>query len=373
MENRKNSLIKAVLLTGASFTGYNIGSGFATGMEALQFFGSWGVPNCFISLLTAFLFALAVFVAVYVTGFEQKFDDSKKVYRYFCGERFGVIFDYYIYISMIIITLTLVSGAGATINQYSGIPTYIGAAVMGVVCVVTSLLGLERLRRVLSYLCVLIVLFIFGCAAYVGITSDISVSEGAANTEAYAASGEIIRSGLFGFSNPVLSGFTSAGLLIISGFAWSSATGALCRSKKEALCSGVLSSVLFYGASAVVLYLVLVSMDNIAGKEVPMLAVTQRFAPVLSPVYSLIIVLAIFSTISGRLFLIGERYGRGSKKRSFIIVTAITVFACVGASFIPFSKLSGFMFSFCGAAGIVFGIVVLIRFITRSKKMTDSV
>lgn len=37
----KASVFRVVLLTSASFAGYNIGSGFVTGIEALQFFGSW--------------------------------------------------------------------------------------------------------------------------------------------------------------------------------------------------------------------------------------------------------------------------------------------------------------------------------------------
>lgn len=366
--NHDNTIFKTVLLTSASFAGYNIGSGFATGIEALQFFASWGGAHAVISILIALAVAIIVLSAVYVTGYEQQFDNSKKVYRYFCGDRLGIVFDYYIYLSMLLVTLTMMSGAGATINQYSGLPTYAGAGIMGTMCIVASLLGLERLRKILSYMCIFIILFVFGCAIYVCATSEIGPITGAANVEEYVTTGKILRSSAFGIKNPYLSGIASAGLLIVTGFAWASATGTLCKSRREAIFSGIFSPLFFYASITVVVYLLLTSMDFIAGKEVPLLAVIQLFLPKLSALYSCIIVLAIFSTISGRLFLIGERYGHGSRKRSLLIVTGITLFASASASVLPFSQISNFLFSICGAVGIILGIIVLLRFLSSRKK-----
>ena len=358
---------RAVLLTSASFAGYNIGSGFATGIEALQFFGSWGAARACVGILIAAAVAAVVLGAVYVTGYEQQFDDSKKVYRYFCGKRVGVLFDGYIYLSMIVVTLTMLSGAGATISQYSGLPAYVGSVLMGVACVVTSFLGLEKLRKVLGYMCVLIVVLVFACGVYGAVTVDPSALWDTAAVEGYVASGRILRASAFGVINPYLSGLASAGLLIGSGFAWASATGTLCASKKEAVLSGVFSSVFFYAATAVVVYLLLLLMDRVAGKEVPMLAVIQYLLPGCSAAYSCVIILAIFSTISGRLFLIKERYGRGDPVRGAVLVTAITVFATAFAAIIPFSRLSNIMFSICGAVGIVLSAVVLLRFCLRKQ------
>jgi len=183
--------------------------------------------------------------------------------------------------------------------------------------------------------------------------------------------GKVLRANTFGIQNPYLSGLSSAGLLIGSGFAWASATGGLCNSKKEAALSGVFSSIFYYATTAVVVYLVLTSMDHIAGEEVPMLAVVQFFLPRLSAVYSCLIILAIFSTISGRLFLIAKRYDRGSKKLHITIIVTIALFAIVGASFIPFSKISNVMFSIMGTVGIILGTIVLIRFLIAKKHQTS--
>ena len=352
----------SVLLTSASFAGYNIGSGFATGVEPLQFFGAWGAQYAFWGVFIAALVCIAVLSAVYVTGYEQQFTKGNEIYSHFFGRRLGIVLDCYIYVSMICVTLTMMSGAGATVSQYSGLPAFVGAALMGTLCIIAALLGLEKLRYILSYLCVFIVLFVLLCGGYAALTSEVGPFAGSANVDQYAAAGKVLRANVFGFRNPYLSGVSSAGLLIGSGFAWTSATGGLCGSRKEAALSGIFSSMFYYAATAVVVYLVLTAMNHIAGAEVPLLAVVQFFVPKLSAVYSFIIVAAISSTVSGRLFLIAERYDRGNKKLHIAIIVSITIFAAAWASFIPFSKISNVMFSIMGAVGIILGSIVLMRF-----------
>ncbi len=109
-------VLKSVILTSASFAGYNIGSGFATGVEAMQFFGAWGGKRAFLGIIISLFISMIVLIAIYVTGFEQRFEKSGEVYHYFCGKHLGSVFDYYIYISMICVTLTMMSGASATIS-----------------------------------------------------------------------------------------------------------------------------------------------------------------------------------------------------------------------------------------------------------------
>jgi uncharacterized membrane protein YkvI len=142
------------------------------GVEALQFFGAWGGKFAFLGNALALLTSIVVLIAVYVTGFEQHFEKSSEVYHYFCGKHFGIVLDYYIYVSMICVTLIMMSGAGATISQYSGLPAFVGASLMGVLCIITALLGLERLRKALSYMCVFIILFVLFCGGYAIFTSD---------------------------------------------------------------------------------------------------------------------------------------------------------------------------------------------------------
>lgn len=350
---QNHSLAASVLLTSASFAGYNIGSGFATGIEGQQFFAVWGARDGFAGLLLAMVVAAAVLAAVYLAGFRERDNGSRDAYAYFFGPRLGRIFNWYIYLSIILVIFTLTSGAGATIHQHLGLPEIAGTGLIGVLCIAAALAGLTKLMRILGSLGTFIVLFVLGCGVYVFLTAGNGPVEGAANAARYVAEGKILPANIGGLKDPWSSALASAGLLINSGFPWALATGALCRSRKEAVLSGIFSAVFYYGAKSIVVYLNLVDMDFIAASEVPILAVIQHHLPQLAPVYSVLILLAIFSTVSGRLFLVADRFGQGSRTRSLVISFALIVAASLIGSAVSFSLISNLLFSFNGAVGII--------------------
>lgn len=361
MRYGRGGLARAAL-TGASFAGYNIGSGFSTGIEGMQFFAAWGAGVAACSVAVAALISAAVLAAIYVVGSERAFKDDGEVYSFFCGKYFGPVADAYIYASMFFVVLTMMTGAGAAIRQYCGLPQYVGSAVMGAMCVAAAMLGLERLMRVLGYMCFFIIIFVVVCGVCAFFTSDTGPLAGSARAAEYVADGKILRAMVFGFHNPYLMGPLSAGLFIEAGFAWAAAAGALCSGRKEAVLSGIFSSFFYYATTSVVVALILASMDYIAGEEVPMLAVVHHYLPALTGFYYFIIVLAIFSTVSGRLFLLASRFGRGSKRRRNAILIGVTLFAVVFGGFLSFSRISNVIMSVMGSAGILICISALVKF-----------
>jgi len=136
---------------GASFAGYNIGSGYATGVETMQFYVPWGKELAFVGIIFSMLFAIAMLIPLYMAGRENSMGESE-IYEYFCGKKMGKFFEIYIYVNMLVIIFGMMSGSGATLNQYFGVPEFVGAIFMGAVSVVASLLNLEKLMKVLSYI-----------------------------------------------------------------------------------------------------------------------------------------------------------------------------------------------------------------------------
>jgi len=358
---KKSTALKTALLASGSFAGYNIGSGFATGIEGQQFFASWGNPVAFVVLIIAVITTGLIFIPVYVIGFKKKSDEHYNVYHYYCGHKMGIATDWYMYISILIVILTMMSGAGAAINQYFGIPQMVGTSLLGALCIAAALLDLRRLMRVLSYAGMLIVVFVLGCALYIRFVLGVSLSIPTETIEGYVISGELKRISIMGISNPIFCGIASAGLLVVSSLPWVASTGSLCEDESTAILCGVMSGVIFYAAQGIVVYLNLISMDKIAGAEVPLLAVFQNYLPMLALVYSGIIIIAIFSTVSGRLFLFASRYDKGNRKRHIAISVTIVVFAAVGGTFIPFSLISNILFTVSGCLGILLGTVIIIR------------
>lgn len=358
---QKNTARKAAFLAGASFAGYNIGSGFATGIEGQQFFAAWGASGALTGLIAAFAVLLLVLLPVYLTGYKKREDGEYNVYHHYCGKAIGCAVDWYIYLTIFVIILTMMSGAGATIEQLLGIPKAIGAILLGVLCVAAALLGLEKLMRVLSGAGIVIFIIMLIGTAYLTFVKGITVPVGRETADAVAASGKVLRIGLFGLSSPLFGGFLSAGLVIVSGMPWVASTGSLCPDKKSAILSGVLSALLFYLAEAVAVWLNLVSLDRIAGKEIPILAVFQEYFPPLAAVYSVVILLAIFSTVTGRLYLFSSRIDKGNKKVRTAVSVGVVILAAVGGIILPFSLISNLLFTASGCLGLFLGVCILVR------------
>ena len=112
---------------------------------------------------------------------------------------------------------------------------------------------------------------------------------------------------------------------------------------------------------------------KVGGSHDDTLAALQHLFPALCALYSLIIVLAIFSTVSGRLFLLSDRYAKGAPWRRIVLIFAVMLLSIAGALLIPFSKISNVIYSTMGALGIFLSIFILIRFfLDRAKKAVPS-
>lgn len=97
--------------------------------------------------------------------------------------------------------------------------------------------------------------------------------------------------------------------------------------------------------------------------QVPMLAAIQNMLPILALPFS-IILLGVFTTITGCLWAIGRRFAEDRAKKQAIIVVSVAVPGVSVASFISLSKLVNFIYPLTGAAGIVIFVGIIIKMFT---------
>lgn len=351
----------AIKLAGA-FTAYHIGSGFATGNELVQFFVSWGGMIPFLTLAVAAIFTAITNYCMYQTGHTETFKSANEVYYYFCGKTLGRIFDYYVYITLVAFILVMITGSGATINQHYGIPEYVGTIVMGVACGLVACLGLHKVVDVLGSIGIFIMVFCIGCGLYMIATADVSPLTAAKNTELYVEQGKILQPGFFGITNPIIAGMFYSGVLMLA-LPWVVSMGKLITSEAQASISAILSAVFLFSAAGACVIALMLNLDAVAGTPIPMLAAIQNAFPMLASPYSIIIILGIFTTATGQLFLLSDRFAKEGSKRSYAIIFGTVVFGAVGGIFIPFSVIVNIVYSVLGFSGDVLAIIMIIKFI----------
>lgn len=370
---------KNVLLTAFAFTSAGLGSGYASGQIPLQFFttgGGW------FSILSVWVFTLFMMLFCYITyyvGSEGQFDKPSDSLLYFSGQIGAKIFDILTLLVVGVMSISMYAGSGATIQQYTGIPQAVGAIVMGVVASIVVSLGIRKLTDVLSGIGIVLLAFIIivGVASFAN--PEINLMDAANRVPVLVQEGKIIEPDLFGYRNPWITPIYYVGATIILLYPLTIQWGKdKIKCKKEALGSGIFSGLLFGGIGAVMAYTIMLNLDYIVehGIQVPILAAIKRLVPILEPFFALVIILAIFSTITGFLWLISRRFAEDGTIKQKIIVFALSAVGIVLGSIIPFSQFVALVMPISGITGLALFITMLVQFFRRkpvsmSKRDSD--
>jgi uncharacterized membrane protein YkvI len=363
MENKKNISIKKMLMVGGAYASYTIGAGFATGQEVLQFFGGWGNPANYLAVFVSLLMTVYFTTSCYKTGQQQQFKNPSDCYSYYCGKYIGYFFDFFCLLIVFGIAIAMFSGCGATINQYFGIPVYVGAILLGVFAAGTVMLGLKRVVDVLGFLGVAIIVYVIGIGIYSAAINPVGMSEAISNLPEYVMEGKVKQAGVLGVYNPVLAALFYAGLCLIVSVPFLISLGKQTANQKEALTSGVFSGIFFHAGLLLVLIAVLLNIDFIVetGAQIPLLAAMQQMLPSIAWSFAIILVLGIFTTITGYLWLISGRFAEDKSKKSRIITAAVTVAGVFGGAFIPFSEIINILYPTSGLVGCIFVVFIIVK------------
>ena len=360
-EAKKTFSWKTVLIVSGAYTSYHIGSGFASGQEVLQFFGSWGwYWPLIVPLITAAM--TIVFAACsYRGGYVFQFEKPSDAYDQYFGKYVARFMDIFTMVIIACIGLVMFAGSGATLHYYLGLPVYVGAIFMGIISVAVVWLGLEKVTDVLGISGVVMVGIVLIAGIYSLFTADTGMLEAQKNLPEYIAEGKIMQAGVFGIYNPVLAGVFYGGLNLLNSFPFMVALGKNLKSNKEALACGVGSAVLICMGISFVVWALIPNLDYIveSGSHIPMLAVTSRILPYLTPLFTLVIIAGIFTTITGYLWLIGRRFAEDRTTRQKVIVAVVAVVGIFAGSIIPFATLINILYPYSGFAGILIFLVIV--------------
>ena len=145
MNIRKPRWINVLRIAGA-YTAYVIGSGFATGQEIIYFFTSYGDRSYGAILLSAVLFSLTG-AFVMSDGVELGDDNGNtgKVYGYYCGKTLGSFFNVFVPVLLFGSVVIMLSGSGATAEEYYGIDSGTGSLVMAAMIFISYALGFKSI------------------------------------------------------------------------------------------------------------------------------------------------------------------------------------------------------------------------------------
>ena len=354
MKKESMSLKKILLLAGA-LSAYWIGSGFATGQEVLQFFTTSGTNG----IIAAFIFLVLMSFLTYVLygiGQKKKFSNPYDVFEYYCGKVLGQVYIWYSVVLVYAIFVVMLAGGGATIHQYYGIPAYIGTGVIALLALGTVLLGVEKLIDIIGVIGPIKIVFV----AIVGIAGIITLF----GEPTLLSEGSSLMPTL-GFqsasSNWAWSGALYAFLALMVSIPFQVDCGASAGSLKEARTAGVVGTIGFTIAIISLVIGELVYYKLIVGQQVPTLAIANHISPVLGLIFSVLIVLSIYSAVASFLLMTVRKFAPDRTKKFNIIAAVLAAIGMFFGGVFPFDKLVNILYPFAGYSAIVFACFMIYK------------
>lgn len=385
---KKGMSFGAMILTAGAFISYTVGSGFASGNEVLQFYGSWGFPSVIFAIIAGVLMGMFYCACLFWVGYRTEQKTASETYFYFGGKILGWFFQIFIYLFIVGCYMLMFSGAGNVLHQQFGIPKWVGAVILGVVSMVVILGGLKTVENVLGCAGVVILLYVLIFTVISIVNPGSSMDQASAITEG-VKNGQIMQANLFGMypfslipgleglNGPITEGVLYITVCLVSGFPFYYTLGKRAKSGKEAALSGVVSAVLFFACVATSLYIMLTNgnslIDPATGEmyAFPILAAINKLWPAGSWTYSLIIFVGIFTTTTGYLWVINDLFFPNSAtltSKGKILMVGLLVFGILFGGVVPFSALINFMFPLTGVVGLIIVITIAIKTFSLLKQ-----
>ena len=360
MENSEKINKRAVISFAGGFLGWLMGSGFATGQELLQFFsgyGFWGYAAIAVNLAGFSVIGGILVMTGYRNREERDFDQL----QYFCGRRLGTFYSWLIPLMLIPTMAVLISGAGATLHEYYGMNHYVGAALMSILVMLAYLIGFQRFIRVVSMITPLIVIFSLTVGIAVICMDAGRLSDVPAYSEALASAK----------NSPTwyISGVLYISLTFLGGSSYYTALGSTGTSEREIKLGTAAGVAAMIVSITVLVTAMLCNAGSIVSLDVPNLYLAGKVSPVLGGVFSIMLILGIFSACSAMMWTVCSKFRSGDddvkKSRIFAICMVTAVFFL---SLFSFSGLMSVLYPFIGYTGLVYMLCVLRKGVLQRRK-----
>ena len=343
-ETKQGSSTKRIFGIAGAFVAWVIGSGFATGQEILQFFTSYGYASYGVVIINLIGF-LVLGPMLLGTGFEHREEVGFDHFRYFCGPKLGAFYSWLIPVTLVLVMAVLISGAGATLSEYYGLNHYAGAALMAVMVLAAYTAGFERLIKIVGFIGPSIIAF----TLLVGVITVIRDFDQIGQAGAYAA----MLAEHHSSPNWALSAVLYVSYNFLCGSFYYTALGKTACTKREAEVGAIVGTGALILAIAVTNTAILTNAGDAASLAIPTLFLAKKISFVLGAVFSIFLIMGIFSSCSAMMWTVCTKFtSEGTKaNRIFSVCLAVGTFLL---GLLPFSRLIGVFYPFIGYSGLLF-------------------
>lgn len=325
----------------------------------MQFFTAFGWLGVGTALVSMFLFSSLGAMLLH-DGHTHQTNSDREIWVRYCGTKLGTVIDIFSSVFTAAVFMVMIGGAGATINQYTGLPNLVGSVIMSILCLITALLGLEKLVDIIGAIGPVIIVF----SLFIGTYSLFTNLDNLATASQTMETMTLTKSCGNWFQSALL--YVGENSLLFFCFLFQ-----LSRSAKTAKGGAAGGAVGGFFLTLAILVMHLAFMANISDvydKAIPSLTLASEISPLLAGFFTVTVMMGIYSTTVPLLWMTCRKTGPdGSKK--FITTAIIMTIAALIVSRFPFATLVNTVYPFAGYVGVFAIIAVFVKHFKKEKNL----
>ena len=353
---------KRSLAVAASFVGIVVGAGFASGMEALQYFVAYGT-NGFYGVILASITMLFAATAFMTFGSYFLAREHNEVFYNVTSKPAAFIMDWSAVACMFSVGFVMFAGAGSNLRQSFGWPIWVGAVAMLALMLIVGRFDVDKVSSVIGWATPLLVVFVLIGSIYSFTQVDVSWSE----VGSYAQQ-EVSRAD--GTPYWWLGALNHTGLNALCGVSMALVMAGDEFDTKSSRLGGILGGVIYAVMLALLVASLLIQVESVNGADMPLLAVIENVNPVLGFTMTWVIFLMVFNTCLGMFYALAKRLTRKNPER-FYPTYAIACVVGFGLSFAGFQPLVNSLYPILGYLGLFVMAVMTVTYLRHRNELKD--
>lgn len=328
-----------------------VGAGFASGQEIIQFFSMYYVGGFFGIILAGLLFAIVGYV-VLSKVYSERISSYDEFLFPMTGYFLGRVMEFIVMLFMACIMCVMVAGLGNVLAELTGLDYRYCVAISSAAClfaIMSNIKGIIALSSLISPVLIAGIIFV---GLYILASKDTSVFS-ISDKIRVITDNWVFSAILYVSYNTILSTVILTRML------------PYLKSHRVSVWGGLIGGGMLCITALVLNFALYFFYPHSIISEIPVLGIIQNDSKLLANIYSIVLILAMFSSAITAGYCLTDRIS-SKMKINYKLVAAILCAVVIPMSTLGFSNLIGTLYPVFGYLGLFLLFIILIQFFKSS-------
>lgn len=343
-----------------AFVGVVVGAGFASGMEAFQYFVAYGTAGMWGILLAGVVMSMAA-IAFLTFGSYFLAGEHTRVFTQLSDTWSSRIMDWSAIACMFGVGFVMFAGAGANLEQAYGWPVWIGGFIMLAIMLSVGKLNVDRIATLIGFATPLLIIFVLVGSIWTFVNVDVNFADQSAWAQDNVARADAVP-------NWWLSALNHTGLNALCAVSMAIVIGGDNFDNKSVRVGGILAGAIYALMLGLLVFALFIQAKDINGDDMPLLTVIFNVNGALGQIMTWVIFIMVFNTCLGMIYALAKRLTRDNPERFYLVYATACVVGFV-LSFVGFKPLVANVYPVLGYLGLFVIAVMVMRYFQLRKEL----